>query len=101
MVTFKIIAAALTALLSLGTHNPDAAPARVDKRALNAGAPFASDVGGATIIIDNDVDTSTSKVSFLLLSKPLGYYDGMSTCTSMNSGKTSVRFLGLHDVDVS
>ncbi|KAF9395004.1 hypothetical protein CPC16_009607 [Podila verticillata] len=85
MVTLKIIAAVLTALLSLSTHNPDAAPVRVDKRALNAGAPLASDVGGATIIIDNDVDTNTSKVSFLLLSKPRGYYDGMSACTSMNS----------------
>ncbi|KAF9312289.1 hypothetical protein BG003_006429 [Podila horticola] len=86
MVSLKIIAAALMALLSLSTHNlVDSAPAHIDKRALNSGAPLASDVGGASIIMDNDVDTATSKVSFLLLSKPRGYYDGMSACSSMNS----------------
>ncbi|KAG0036857.1 hypothetical protein BGZ82_003548 [Podila clonocystis] len=85
MVSLKIIAA-LTAILSLITHSLiGAAPARIEKRALNSGAPLASDVGGASIIIDNDVDTATSKVSFLLLSKPRGYYDGMSACSSMNS----------------
>lgn len=96
MVSLKIIAAALMALLSLSTHNlVDSAPAHIDKRALNSGAPLASDVGGASIIMDNDVDTATSKVSFLLLSKPRGYYDGMSACSSMNSGKTLLPHLSI------
>ncbi|KAG0088161.1 hypothetical protein BGZ92_006547, partial [Podila epicladia] len=83
--SLKIIAA-LTAILSLSTHNLiDAAPARIDKRALNSGAPLSSDVDGASIIMDNDADSDTSKVSFLLLSKPRGYYDGMSACSSMTS----------------
>ncbi|KAG0349434.1 hypothetical protein BG005_010979 [Podila minutissima] len=85
MVSLKIVAA-LTAILSLSTHNLiDAAPARIDKRALNSGAPLASDVGGASIIMDNDADSATSKISFLLLSKPRGYYDGMNACSSMTS----------------
>ncbi|KAF9292868.1 hypothetical protein BGZ74_000128, partial [Mortierella antarctica] len=85
MVSLKIVAA-LTAILSLSTRNLiDAAPARIDKRALNSGAPLASDVGGASIIMDNDADSATSKISFLLLSKPRGYYDGMNACSSMTS----------------
>ncbi|KAF9911994.1 hypothetical protein EC991_001441 [Linnemannia zychae] len=46
-------------------------------------APSASDINGVSILIDNDVDSSTPKFSFILLSHPRSYGDGMATCRSL------------------
>jgi hypothetical protein len=64
----------------------EAAPTKLRKRALNASAPLASDINGAHLLLLNDVDSSKGKNAFLLLSKPRGYYDGMSACDSMGDG---------------
>ncbi|KAG0351812.1 hypothetical protein BGZ54_003081, partial [Gamsiella multidivaricata] len=82
MVHFKPIFTVLSVLLTLGVSN--AAP--IKKRDLNASAPLASDIDGAHLLLLNDVDSSTAKNAFLLLSKPRGYYDGMSACNTMADG---------------
>ncbi|KAF9915798.1 hypothetical protein FBU30_001755, partial [Linnemannia zychae] len=63
-----------------------AAPAPVEKRAINGNAPLASDINGAHLLLLNDVDSETAKNAFLLLSAPRGYYDGMSACNVMGEG---------------
>ncbi|ORZ16677.1 Carboxylesterase family-domain-containing protein [Lobosporangium transversale] len=60
----------------------DAAAPTVGHAPFLAG-PLASDIGGAHLLLENDVDSSTAKHAFLLLSKPRGYYDGMEACASM------------------
>ncbi|KAF8935299.1 Carboxylesterase family-domain-containing protein [Dissophora ornata] len=62
----------------------NAAP--IEKRTLNASAPSASDIGGAHLLLLNDVDSNTAKNAFLLLSQPRSYSDGMSACKSMGEG---------------
>lgn len=75
--------AVLLATLQI-TH---AAPTKLRKRALNSSAPLSSDIDGVHILLNNDVDSETSKNAFLLLSKPRNYYDGMSACDTMGDGK--------------
>ncbi|KAF9911517.1 hypothetical protein EC991_003319 [Linnemannia zychae] len=73
--------------LSFLSQNTDAAPTKkLGKRLMLPLAPVASAVNGASIILENDVDSSKVKYSFLLLSQPRGYYAGMDTCLSMGDG---------------
>ncbi|KAG0210434.1 hypothetical protein BGX28_009343 [Mortierella sp. GBA30] len=46
-------------------------------------APLASDIDGAHLLLLNDVDSSTPKNAFVLLSKPRSYIDGAKACLSM------------------
>lgn len=72
--------------ISLLLHT-DAAPTRkVEKRLMLPTAPVAGTINGVSIILENDVDSSKVKHSFLLLSQPRGYYDGMDSCLSMGDG---------------
>jgi acetylcholinesterase len=65
----------------------DAAPTRkLEKRLMLPLAPTASAINGVSIILENDVDSSKVKHSFLLLSQPRGYYDGMDSCLSLGDG---------------
>ncbi|KAF8933283.1 hypothetical protein BGZ47_010936 [Haplosporangium gracile] len=65
----------------------DAAPTRnVEKRFMLPQAPVASAINGVSILLENDVDSSKVKYSFLLLSQPRGYYDGMDSCLSLGDG---------------
>lgn len=54
---------------------------------LNTSAPVASSINGAHLLLLNDVDSSTTKNAFVLLSEPRDYYDGMSACDSMGDGE--------------
>ncbi|KAK3808229.1 MAG: hypothetical protein JOS17DRAFT_765927 [Linnemannia elongata] len=66
----------------------EAAPTRkIDKRLMLPTAPVASAINGVSILLENDVDSSKVKYSFLLLSQPRGYYDGMDSCLSLGDGK--------------
>jgi acetylcholinesterase len=66
----------------------DATPApHLEKRILLPLAPLASDIKGAHILLNNDVDSSTTKRAFLLLSESRDYYEGMNACTSMGESK--------------
>ncbi|KAF9925565.1 hypothetical protein FBU30_004678 [Linnemannia zychae] len=58
-------------------------PPKLAKRVLVPTAPNANDIGGAHIFLVNDVDSSTSHNSFLLLSKPRNYVDAVAACQSM------------------
>ncbi|KAF9085267.1 hypothetical protein BGX29_002083 [Mortierella sp. GBA35] len=90
MLTPKSILLAVTTILLLILNlqlHIDAAPTKnIDKRLLLPMAPLASDIDGVNILLENDVDTSTAKHSFLLLSKSRGYYDGMNACLSLGDG---------------
>ncbi|KAH7038688.1 hypothetical protein BKA57DRAFT_442002 [Linnemannia elongata] len=59
---------------------------KVEKRLLSPLAPVASAINGVSIILENDVDSSKAKYSFLLLSQPRGYYAGMDSCLTMGDG---------------
>ncbi|KAG0350356.1 hypothetical protein BGZ54_003875, partial [Gamsiella multidivaricata] len=87
MVLFKKILSAF-AVLGIATQiHVDAAPAKIEKRVLLPTAPLASDIDGAHLLLQNDVDSSKIiKNAYILLSKPRGYYDGMAACTSMGDG---------------
>lgn len=85
-----ILSAAAVLLLSCQV---DAAPVELKKRLLLPGAPLASDIDGAHLLLKNDVDsTNIIKNAYLLLSKPRNYYDGMSACLSMGDGKRSTDY---------
>ncbi|OAQ24184.1 alpha/beta-hydrolase [Linnemannia elongata AG-77] len=56
----------------------------INKRLLVSRAPTAETIDGAHILLKNDVDTSTTQYSFLLLSKPQNYYDAADACKSMS-----------------
>lgn len=86
---------AVTQVHALGSHHTrpltvnllHAVPtAKVEKRLLSPLAPVASAINGVSIILENDVDSSKAKYSFLLLSQPRGYYAGMDSCLSMGDG---------------
>ncbi|KAK3824068.1 MAG: hypothetical protein J3R72DRAFT_22671 [Linnemannia gamsii] len=83
-----VIATFLLLSLSLLSHTNAAPTKNPDKRLMLPLAPLASAVNGASIILENDVDSSKVKHSFLLLSQPRGYYAGMDTCLSMGDGKS-------------
>ncbi|KAK5821469.1 hypothetical protein F5H01DRAFT_319009 [Linnemannia elongata] len=59
---------------------------KVEKRLLSPLAPVASAFNGVSIILENDVDSSKAKYSFLLLSQPRGYYAGMGSCLTIGDG---------------
>ncbi|KAF8941666.1 Carboxylesterase family-domain-containing protein [Dissophora ornata] len=80
MVAVNTILSTLAAF-AVFTQVSNAAP--IQKRTLNASAPLASDIGGAHLLLLNDVDSATAKNAFLMLSQPRDYYDGMSACNSM------------------
>lgn len=53
-------------------------------------APSASTLGGAHILLDNDVDSKTPKYPVILLSKPRTYQDSKNACASLGEGKPSI-----------
>lgn len=57
-------------------------------------APSASNLGGAHILLDNDVDTKTPKYPMILLSKPRSYQDSKNACASLGEGKHSIPHTG-------
>lgn len=65
----------------------------INKRLLVSRAPTAETIDGAHILLKNDVDTSTTQYSFLLLSKPQNYYDAADACKSMSDSKGLGRFV--------
>jgi hypothetical protein len=81
-----------TLVLTLSLFQTDAVPSQPQERrsTLSFSAPLASDMDGVSILIDNDVDTSTSKFSFLLLSRPRSYCDGMTACHSLSEGEANI-----------
>ncbi|KAF9920874.1 hypothetical protein FBU30_009181 [Linnemannia zychae] len=86
MWSFKSLALAVTAILTV-LFSANAAPTgRLNKRLLAPLAPVASAVNGVNILVENDVDSTKVKHSFLLLSQPRGYYDGIDTCLSLGDG---------------
>lgn len=85
MVLLKPILSAVAVLFA--ALQVQAAPAKLDKRLLLPTAPLASDIDGAHLLLQNDVDSSNIiKNAYVLLSRPRGYYDGMSSCLSMGDG---------------
>ncbi|KAF9549965.1 hypothetical protein EC957_002025 [Mortierella hygrophila] len=56
----------------------------INKRLHVSRAPRATTIDGAHILLKNDVDTSTPRYSFLLLSKPRNYYEAADACESMS-----------------
>lgn len=96
MVLLKTILSAVAVLLV--TSQVQAAPAKLDKRLLLPTAPSATDIDGAHLLLQNDVDSSKIiKNAYVLLSRPRGYYDGMNACLSMGDGMVLLLFtLPLH-----
>ncbi|KAG0015075.1 hypothetical protein BGZ81_011857 [Podila clonocystis] len=88
MVLIKTLVSVLTVALLVG--NVDAAPVKapvLEKRLLLPNAPLASELDGAHLLQNNDVDTKNIiKNAYLLLSKPRDYYAGINTCLSMGDG---------------
>ncbi|KAF9299917.1 hypothetical protein BGZ74_008501 [Mortierella antarctica] len=83
----KNIVAALSVALMTAEVLVEAVPVKVDKRLLLPTAPLASDIGGAHLLLKNDVDSSNFiKNAYLLLSKPRDYYAGINACLSMGDG---------------
>ncbi|KAG0355889.1 hypothetical protein BG005_005192 [Podila minutissima] len=83
----KNIVAALSVALMTAQILVEAVPVKVDKRLLLPTAPLASDIGGAHLLLKNDVDSSNFiKNAYLLLSKPRDYYAGINACLSMGDG---------------
>ncbi|KAG9068811.1 hypothetical protein KI688_011097 [Linnemannia hyalina] len=56
----------------------------INKRLHVSRAPRAETIDGAHILLKNDVDTSTPRYSFLLLSKPRNYYEAADACEFMS-----------------
>lgn len=69
------------------TNIKPASSTNLNKRLLVSSAPEADTIDGAHILLMNDVDTSTPKFSFLLLSKPRSYYEAAAACESMSDSK--------------
>jgi len=94
MVLLRSVLSAIAVLLVTIHQVADSAPTpskrSFKKRGLNASAPVASDVDGAHLLLLNDVDSSTAKNAFVLLSKPRDYYTGMTACSSMGDGKSPI-----------
>ncbi|KAI1317073.1 hypothetical protein EDD11_009056 [Mortierella claussenii] len=83
MILLKCILVTAAMLLTALQAAPIESP---KKRTLLPTAPVATDIDGAHLLIKNDVDSSTAKNAFLLLSKSRGYYAGMDACLSMGDG---------------
>lgn len=88
----SLVSAAVLLTLNILLHT-NAAPTRnLEKRLMLPTAPVASAINGVSILLENDVDSSKVKYSFLLLSQPRGYYDGMDSCLSLGDGKYILPF---------
>ncbi|KAF9392529.1 hypothetical protein CPB97_000611 [Podila verticillata] len=85
MILKKIVAALSVALMTAQVVI-EAAPVKDDRRLLLPTAPLASDIGGAHLLLKNDVDSSNIKNAYLLLSKPRDYFAGIAACLSMGDG---------------
>jgi len=86
MILFKTILSAVAVFL-LSSQTEAAPTKKIEKRLLLPTAPLASDIGGAHLLLKNDVDSkNVIKNAYLLLSKPRGYYDGINACLSMGDG---------------
>ncbi|CAO3569853.1 unnamed protein product [Mortierella alpina] len=86
MILFKTILSAVAVFL-LSSQTEAAPTKKIEKRLLLPTAPLASDIGGAHLLLKNDVDSKNIiKNAYLLLSKPRGYYDGINACLSMGDG---------------
>lgn len=59
------------------------APTKMNKRLSLPLAPSASDIDGAHLLLNNDLDSNTPKNAYMLLSKPRNYSDGIAACVSM------------------
>lgn len=46
-------------------------------------APSADSLGDAHLLLDNDVDTKTSKYPVIFLSKPMSYKESQDACVSL------------------
>ncbi|KAF8976383.1 hypothetical protein BGZ46_008314 [Entomortierella lignicola] len=55
-------------------------------------APKANDINGTHLLLLNDVDTSTPKNAFILLSTPKNYNDGANACDVFGDGVYSYTF---------
>lgn len=98
----KNIVAALSVALMTAQILVEAVPVKVDKRLLLPTAPLASDIGGAHLLLKNDVDSSNFiKNAYLLLSKPRDYYAGINACLSMGDGTHNNAFLFMYLVSCS
>ncbi|KAG9069586.1 hypothetical protein KI688_010490 [Linnemannia hyalina] len=87
MLSLKSLVLAVVLLTFNTLLHTDAAPTRkLEKRLMLPLAPVASSINGVSILLENDVDSSKVKFSFLLLSQPRGYYDGMDSCLSLGDG---------------
>ncbi|KAG0052509.1 hypothetical protein BGZ83_002494 [Gryganskiella cystojenkinii] len=88
MVLSRSIISAVAVLLVTVHQLAESVPimSTIKKRDLNASAPVASTINGAHLLLLNDVDSSTTKNAFVLLSQPRNYYDGMSACSAMGDG---------------
>lgn len=87
MLSLKSTLVVVITLALLTVNLVHAAPVgKVEKRLLSPLAPVASAINGVSIILENDVDSSKAKYSFLLLSQPRGYYAGMGSCLTMGDG---------------
>ncbi|KAG0067562.1 hypothetical protein BGZ89_005917 [Linnemannia elongata] len=87
MLSLKSTLVVVITLALLTVNLVYAAPVgKVEKRLLSPLAPVASAINGVSIILENDVDSSKAKYSFLLLSQPRGYYAGMDSCLTMGDG---------------
>ncbi|KAG0291294.1 hypothetical protein BGZ97_005938, partial [Linnemannia gamsii] len=73
----------ITTVVSAAPTNIKSAPSKLSKRLLVSKAPEADSIDGAHILLVNDVDSSTPKHSFLLLSKPRTYHEAAAACQSM------------------
>ncbi|KAG0229860.1 hypothetical protein BGW42_001325 [Actinomortierella wolfii] len=81
------VRAILALCLYSGLISAAPTPTRRLAKRLDAGAPLASDIGGAHLLIKDLAQSDPIiKNAYLLLSKPRGYYDGMSACSAMGEG---------------
>ena len=93
MLSLRSLALAIALLAFKILLHTDAAPTRkLKKRLMLPLAPVASAINGVSILLENDVDSSKVKYSFLLLSQPRGYYDGMDSCLFLGDGKYILPF---------
>ena len=67
-------------------HTPNGSALDSQLSTLIPNAPTAVSFGGAHILLDNDVDTTTPKYPMILLSKARSYKDSRAACTLLGEG---------------
>ncbi|GJJ69798.1 hypothetical protein EMPS_02147 [Entomortierella parvispora] len=83
---FTAVAAAVVYLTLQAVESAPISPksSKISKRdLLLPWAPVADEMNGTHLLNNNDVDTGTTKRSYILLSQPRSYYDGMNACSTM------------------